>query len=287
MFIQDMYQGIMPYTHVATQGSEFAVRLDRGDAGLEQTVAGMLDGQGYRCHLADALCDFVRDATQELFTYGRAAYEIVCVPDAADARDGFKFVRIHPLSLKKFLGRYYQVIPWWVAKRSHCKAGITKLPTPRILCIDFPKELGGRKQIRRILRRLAALGRELVPTFHMKSMENNENIGFDLEEYTRAKYLEKAHLTRNLGWHQRQYSDNRILEFYSVYRSLRAALSQAIIREHVLDAVNTALSDPMLPLNVRIVMSGLPTADQIRSKFKRLESGNLSFSQLYEQVKVL
>ena len=118
-------------------------------------------------------------------------------------------------------------------------------------------------------------------------MKNNENLGFDFEEYTRAKYLEKARLTRDLGWHQRQYSDNRILEYYSVHRSLRAALSEAIIREHVLNAVNTALNDPMLSLNVRIVMSGLPTADQIRSKFKRLESENLSFSQLSKQIQAL
>ena len=39
---------------------------------------------------------FIRDSAQELFTYGRSAYEIVCDTDAAGARDGFKFVSIHP-----------------------------------------------------------------------------------------------------------------------------------------------------------------------------------------------
>ena len=287
MFIMDMFEGIMPYTHGGGQGSKFAVRLDREDAALERTVAGALDRQGYRHHLADALCDFMRDAAQELFTYGRAAYEIVCVPDAAGARDGFEFASIHPLSLKRFLGRYYQVIPWWVARGSHCKAGITKLPTGRIICIDFPKELGGRKQIRRILSRLTALGRILIPHFHVEAIRNNENLGFDLDEYQRAKYLEKARLTKDLGWHQRQYLDNRILEYYSVHRYLRDALSKAIIREHVLDAVNATLSDPMFNLNARIVMSGLPTADQIRSEFKRLESGNLSFKELNKRISVL
>ena len=287
MFIQDMYQGIMPYRHVGDQGSEFAVNLDQEDTGLERTVACALDREGYRHDLADALCEFVRTAAQELFTYGRVAYEIVYDTDEVGDRDGFRFASIHPLSLRKILGRYYQVIPWWIAKRSRCKAGITKLPTDRILCIDFPRELGGRKQIRRILSRLTALGRELIPNFHMESMRNNKNLGFDLEEYVRAKYLEKAHLTRGLGWHQRQYSENRILEYYLFHRSLRAALSGAIIREHILDAVNTALSGPILSLNVRIVMSGLPRADQIRSEFKRLESGKLNFSQLHKQIKVL
>ena len=102
MFIQDMYQGIMPYTHEVTQGSGFAVNLDRGDAELERTVAAALCGGGYRYNLAGALRDFVRDAAQELFTYGRVAYEIVCDTDLAGVRNSFKFVSIHPLSLKKF-----------------------------------------------------------------------------------------------------------------------------------------------------------------------------------------
>ena len=286
MFVQDMYQGIMPFTHVTTKGSKFTVKLDRGNGLQERMVAAALDSKGYRWDLADAFCDFVRISAQELFTYGRTVYEIVYDTNSVGTRDGFKLVRVHPLSVKQFLGCYYQVIPWWIAKRSRCRAGIKKLPADRILCIDYPKELGGRNQIRRILRRLVALGKEIIPQFHMESLINNENLGFDLEKFVQAKFVEQAQLTRDLGWHQREFTGKRILEYYSVHRHLRDALSKAIVREYILNAVNTALNGAIVHLNGRIVVNGVLTADQIRAEFKRLESGNVSFSELVNRVSV-
>ena len=81
-----------PWT--AVEGNGTANRSNAKGEGLREPSELR---QGYCLyHLEDALCDFIRDSAQELFTYGRSAYEIVCDTDVAGARDGFKFVSIHP-----------------------------------------------------------------------------------------------------------------------------------------------------------------------------------------------
>jgi len=286
MFVQDMYQDIMPFTHVRGKESQFVVRTEPESYALADIIAKALSQSGYRHSLSEALCEFIRKTTHSLFIYGRAAYEIVYERDAKGRITSFEFMDICPLSLKRIFGSYFQIIPWWIAKHSHVKVGIKRIPNHKMLFIEFPKELGGRRTLKKILKRLSVLGREIIPGFQMEAMKTHQNIGFDIEEYTRTKYLEKAQLTKHLGWHQRKIPDDEILEYYSLYRHLRFSLSQAIIREHILDLINKALNGKVLNLGVKVVMQGIPTAEQIKAEFKTLRDGNLEFVKLYERTNI-
>jgi len=286
MFIEDMYQGIMPFIHLRGQGSSFAVKLNPVMAEKEQLITEALDRRGYRHDLADALCDFIRSATHSLFIYGKIIYEIVYEKGDDGNLTSFEFVDIYPLSVKKSFGGFFQIIPWWIAKHSYVKVGIYRIPKKKIVYIEFPKSLGGRRGLKKILSRLSVLGKEIVPSFQMDAMKENKSIGFDLNQYSKEKYLEKAQLTKMLGWRQRKIPDNEILEYYATYRSLHYSLSQAIIRECILNAVNKALNGPLLNLGTEIVMEGIPNSDQIRSEFKALEAGDIEFMDLYKRTKV-
>jgi len=282
MFIEDMHNSIMPFTRLHRNGPKFEVKLDPNLDGLEFLISEALHGKRYGYSLAEALSDFIREATQPLFFYGRIAYEIVYETDVDGKISKFEFESIKPLSIKKVFGNYFQIIPWWVARNIHTKVGVNRIPKEKMLYIEFPKKLGGRKGVKKILKRLEILGKELVPDFQMESIKDNRNIGFDLNQYTREKYLEKAQITKHFGWHQRKIPDNEILEYYSMFRRLKFALSQAIIREHILEAINQSLNGSLLNLKTRIVMDGIPSSKQIEAEFQTLKAGNLEFGELFK-----
>ena len=284
MFVEDMHNGIMPYRLYSDQ-SQFEVKLDSKGDGLEALISEALHGDRYGYGLAEALSDFIRDATRDLFFYGRIAYEITYETDD-DKILKFNFDSINPLSLIKFFGSYLQIIPWWVARLSRVKVGMHRILKKKMLYIEFPQKLGGRKGLKKILNRLEVLGKELIPEFSMETMKENRNIGFDLNQYTREKYLEKAQITKELGWNQRKIPDNEILEYYSMYRRLKFVLSQAIVREHILETINQCLNGPLLNLGTRILMDGIPSSKQIEAEFKALKAGNLEFTELFKRTTI-
>lgn len=285
MFVEDMYTGIMPFSHIRAEGRTFSATIEPFNQELEDLVAEALNRQGYKHSLADALCDFVRNAAHSLFFYGAVAYEIVYETDSRGNVTRFSFVDVHPLGIKKIFGSYFQIIPWGTAKRSHVKVSLIRIPKNKMLYLEFPKELGGKRGLRRILRRLANLSRQIIPNFQMEAMKENKDLGFDFGMYAKGKYLEKARLTRYLGWNQRKIPDNEILEYYSMCRYLKQKMSQAIVREKIIDVINQTLNGPILNLGIRIVTEGLLTVTQIKEEFEMLKGGNVEFMDIFEKTR--
>jgi hypothetical protein len=284
MFLEDMYVGVMPM--FPRRDSQFRIRIEPADRDVEHMISEALDRRGYRHGLSDALSDFVRTTTQYLFACGKAVYEIIDARDESGKITSFEFVSVPPIGVIRFCGLYFQIVPWWVAKRSHCYAGIRRLPLDRIVYMVFPKELGGRRLLRHTLKRLLVLGQELLPKFYVDAMKNKEYLAFDLQRFTRAKYIEQAQVTKQFGWHQRKYSDENILEYYSIYRNQQLALCRAIVRECVVNAINRALNGTLLSLNRRIIMDGIPSSDPIRNDFTTLSCGDVSFSEVYNRTQL-
>ena len=76
---------------------------------------------------------------------------------------------------------------------------IIKIPAEKILRIDFPKQLGGKRKLQSMLRRLWQLSKEIIPKFQMDAMKENKQISFNFEDYQKGMYLEKAKLTSVFG----------------------------------------------------------------------------------------
>jgi hypothetical protein len=281
-----MYNDIMPYRHIIGGGGEnFSATLEPNNPDLEKMVAIGLRGESHRHQLEDAVCDFGRDAAQALFFSGCAVYEIICERDKNGGIEKFMFVHVNPLSVKKILGNYYQFITWSLAKESKIKAGLIKIPKEKIVYIDFPKELGGKRFLRKLLRRLYLLSQELIPDFQMNAIKDNTAVGFNLDKYTHEKYLEQACLTRDFGWNQRKIPDNNILEYYSLYRRLKKRAAQTIVREKMIESINQALNGPLLNLGVKIVVEGMQTKSQIEEQFERFNAGNVEFVDIFNKTR--
>ncbi|MEK7075536.1 MAG: hypothetical protein AAB948_01930, partial [Patescibacteria group bacterium] len=235
MFVQDMYTGIMPFMIYRGEREKYPARLEPTTTPERQRM--IVEGISNRDNthfLEDAICEFVRTTAHVLFSDGVAYYEIIYQKNDTGEVQNFGFELLQPFYLFRFLKSYYQIVPWWEAKESHIRAQIIKIPSEKILRIDFPKQYGGKQKLHYLLKRLYQLSKELIPKFQMDAMGKNENIGFDLDEFSRAKYLEIAKITKKFGWGQRQRSDKYITEYYMMLRFLREKKLEAFLREHII-----------------------------------------------------
>ncbi len=171
-------------------------------------------------------------------------------------------------------------------KKSHIRVQIIKIPAEKILRIDFPEQLGGERKIKQVLERLWQLSKELIPKFQMNAMKKNKDIGFDLKEFSKVKYLEIAELTKNFGWNQRQRSCDYTTEYYSMLRFLRGKKVEAIIREEIISSLNQALNGSLLNLGVSVIMENLFSVEDVKKQEKILKDGNVTFMDIFNALKV-
>jgi hypothetical protein len=286
MFTQDMYMGIMPFMHQVGEREKYPTRIEPNLPQVERIIADGISGRGYHNSLADALCDFVRTSAQVLFQDGVVLYEIVYKKNATGHIEDLGMVLLQPYYLFRLFRNYYQFIPWWEAKRSQTSVRIIRIPKEKVLRIDFPKSLGGKRKINKILKRLSDLSKELIPKFQMEALERNKSIGFDMEEFSRLKYLEIAQMTKDLGWNQRQRSDNYITEYYSMTRYLREKKAEVIVRDTIISKLNSAFNRDILGFGVQIIMDNLLSIEKIEEQEKHLKNGNVVFIDIFNALKI-
>jgi len=287
MFVQDMYTGIMPFMIYRGEREKYPARLEPTTTPERQRM--IVEGVSNRDHthfLEDAICEFVRTTAHVLFSDGVAYYEIIYQKNEAGEVQNFSFELLQPFYLFRFWKNYYQIVPWWEAKESHIRAQIIKIPAEKILRIDFPRQYGGKRKLHYLLKRLYQLSKELIPKFQMDAMGKNENIGFDLDEFSRAKYLEIARLTKKFGWGQRQRSDKYITEYYMMLRFLREKKLEAFLREHIVEELNKALNRQPLNLGVRVVMENLFSVRNVVEQEKLLKQGDVAFMDIFNTLKL-
>ncbi len=281
MFIEDMFSGIMPFMIYSGAREKYSTKVEPVSPDKEAIIAHGLSGRRHRTALGEGLCDFVRDTAHTLFQDGVAIYEIIYKKNESGKIESYGFESIDPYCFYRFFGSYYQFISWADAKASHTRVQVIKIPKEKILFIKFPKEFGGRRRINKILKRSWKLGQEIIPKFQMDTMEKQENIGFDLKEYMEAKYLEIATLTKELGWNQRQLSNNHITEYYALLRLLKQKKVEAIVREMIFAKLNETLNGPVLNFGTQVSMNNLFTVSDIDKRIKKLKEGNVKFMDLF------
>ncbi len=287
MFIEDMYAGIMPFMIYRGERERYPAKIEPAQTPQQQRlIASGISQREHAYYVEDAICDFVTTTAHVLFSDGVAFYEIVCKRNEAGEIESFSFELLQPFYLFRFWNRYYQVVPWWEAKESRIRTQIVKIPAEKILRINFPKQYGGKRRIYFLLKRLWQLSKELVPEFQMEAMGKNENIGFDLKEFSKAKYLEVAKLTKCFGWNQRQLSGDNITEYYSMIRFLRGKKLEAAIRREVISKLNEALNRPILNLGVEVAMENLFSVEDVEKQERFLRDGNIKFTDIFNAIKI-
>jgi hypothetical protein len=227
---------------------------------------------------------FIEESAQSLFHYGKAVFEVVCVKTDEGAISLLKFHSVYSPSIRRILGVYVQNIPWKTAKFSRIKAGIKIIPSKNILYVKFPRKLGGIRAYRKVVRDLGFISKELLPPFHLEALKNQNNVGFNFSEYIWQRYIMKGKITRKYGWDQRKQNNNDTLEYYSIYRHLEFAKSQAIIREHILEKLNAKLKDNPVSLANAIVCENILSSSVVDEEFKKLKLGDTEFTELWKRT---
>lgn len=277
MFMEDMTNFIMPFSH---RVKNLKVILIPKNDKKERLIIESFNNNHDR-NLADAVGEFIRETGQSLFSHSEVFYEVKVTKNEQGKITKLELFDIYAPSMIKVLGYYFQFIPWKAAESAGTKAGIRRIPNESVLHIKFPDGLGGKSGIKRIIKRLASLSKVFIPDFQMNNLDQKKQTGFDLDTYIEAKYVEKAQLTKKMGWNQRKIPDNTILEYYSIHRHLMFAHSQSLIREHILMQLNMVIQKH---LNTKIEMTGLLTTKQINEELKLLNQGDLEFNKLFKRT---
>ncbi|PIR94941.1 hypothetical protein COT95_01400 [Candidatus Falkowbacteria bacterium CG10_big_fil_rev_8_21_14_0_10_37_6] len=282
MLIEDIYTSIMPFTHVSPKKEGFSIAIDVDDKNKQSLIAGGLSDRSYSVWLDDAVSEFIRMTALSLLNDGVNYYEIITNKSKTGQIEKFDLYSIGSSHIFRWFNNYYQIVPWWIAQKYHLKVGIIKIPKNKILKIKFPKELGGKSRLAKIMKRLWWLGKEFTPSFQMDAMKENKDIGFDLNKYADTKNIEIDKVTTIYGWNHRGYLEKRVLEYYSMKRYLGLKKTQAILRRTILDKINEAINGPELNLNCKVVINGLPDEKTIDEFQQKLSKGDVEFMEIFK-----
>lgn len=287
MFIEDMYTGIMPLMIYRGEREKYPARtIPQVTPKKQRMIASGISRRDHTHFLEDGICEFVRSTAHSLFSDGVVFYEIVYKKNEAGEIESFDFEYVERYYLFRFGKNYYQIVPWWEAKESRTRVQIVRIPAEKIVRIDLPKQYGGKRRIYNILKRLYELSKVLIPQFQMDAMEKNQNIGYDHNEFDKAKFLEIAKLTKRFGWNQRSRSSKYITEYYQILRFLRNKKVEAAARTHLLNKLNEVLNCPPLNLGVTVAMENLFTVEDVEKQEKLLAEGNVKFMDIFNALKI-
>ena len=304
MFIEDLHLGIMPIGWQPKRYN-FKCELKPSSDEIEKLIInGLPTYHGTPYYSTEAICDFVEEATHILSYYGRAFYEIVYVYEGAkkDKIKGFQLISISDNNIKNSLGFYWQYIPKEVMEyrlRERRIIGestdnqeekrLIWLPRNSIFSLDFPRRLGGRMQLESILSNLRWASQETVPKFYMKDMEvQKQPKGYDFTTYRDNQDIFVLKLTKRLGWPARSLSSDKLLEFYTLYRYLKFAHTQAVLREYIIKRLNVLLHKigRTIGFKAEIVISNCVSSDDLEKAIKNLIDGKLQFSEILKLTRI-
>lgn len=281
MYIADMTQSILPSRSLTTSYKFNTAPLDDN---LNNLLANALSDTNFRESLTTTCSKFITEAAQSLFYSGKAVYEVVLVKNDQNEITRLEIQQVYAPSVKKILGTYWQIIPWKSAKFARIKAGIRHVPKNNILYIEFPKKLGGLRAYKKVVKELVFMSKVIMPDFQIEAMKNQINTGFNFNEYIWQRYLFKGKISRAYGWNQRKSPDNDMLEYYSVYRHLKFAKSQVVIREHILARLNAKLKSEPLNFSSIIECENVLQEAQVDEEFSVLKAGNTEFGELWNRT---
>ena len=146
----------------------------------------------------------------------------------------------------------------------------------------MPSVLGGARGYKKILKKLKKFHKP-SPDFWLTDMAaQRQASGFNFEQYVLNKSIRDARVTRKWGWNQRDTSLKNTTEFFYYYRTITFEWAQAVMREHIIIELNKLFA--RIKIDARIVVSGLPTQQDILRVRQELCDGKVQFEDAYNRA---
>ena len=274
MFTTDIWQSIMPIGGWADKQPDFSVNLEGENLECEKAKIIMRSlCQHNRTDIPEILCDAVSQIARHLSIDGQGFYEII-KDDNEIHVNGFTSINIF-----RIFSWYLQIIP--EGDRYSWKRKYTLINKKKIWNIQIPSRLGGKREFKKIIKTLKT--KSSMPKFYEQDIVH----GKISKDYNFSKYIKNSEIyinkiTNKWGWNRRDLSAEKCTEFYMVYKMLIFIRAQAVFREHIINEINQLMN--RLSIDCKIIVTGLPTADEILQARIDMENGTIDFKEALDKV---
>ncbi len=276
LFTRDLSLSIMPPNEHTNEPGSFTVTLEGTESECEKAkiIIEQLGRYG-RNSTSDMLCDAVKKMAGQLSLDGQIFYEII-------KNDDDTHISWFPSkNLFRIFSWYLQIIP--AGDRGLWKRKYTLINKKKIWNIQIPNRLGGKRGHKKIIKKLR--GHRFVPEFYKRHLERGEmSTDYDHSKYRENNEAYTNRVTNKWGWNRKSSSTEECTEFYLVYKMLSFRWAQAILREHLINEINQFLN--RLAIDCKIVVTGLPTEDEILQARNDMKNGKIDFGEAFNKTGV-
>jgi hypothetical protein len=124
---------------------------------------------------------------------------------------------------------------------------------------------------------------EPMPEFVLADGKMGSSVNYDYSAHRFSKEVAVENATANWGSIRSLSRIKGTTEYYYVLNCLKATRSQAILREHILSELNKLLK--RMGVNNQIKIEGLVKPAEISNAIKKLDKGEVGFSEALESIK--
>lgn len=283
IFIRDVHTGIMPYKH--QHNSNVVIELCRTNKELSDKLKDFLYVGHYSAgwHLSETVTDSIEAIAHYLVALGEEYFEIVDKSDEHNSGIAKKKLERLPYGkVIKLFNNYIQLVPVSDWKRNEKKFYV--IPASKIWHIKLPRKLGTPRSHRRLLKRLAKLSVPM-PEFAHKDGDLGQSAKYEFVLHHDKKELAVEQLTAKWGSIPSLRQINHTTEYYYIVHNLKFLRSQAMLREHILSEINNLIN--RLGVDNKIMMSGVGVSTDIAEAIKKLDKGEIGFSEAFKMAKDL
>jgi hypothetical protein len=278
MFTQDIAVSLMPRA-AWSRRREIRVKIDGSEEGTDRALLLLESFSGDNHYDVEGIVASAVDTiAQYLAAWGEVVFEVL----RNESGEAVALSAFTPDSVRSVGLGWLQWIP--AREREHMKKPKRALFFPRasVFTIAVPRSLGGRGGHRRLVKRLIKFD-SLGPRFVQTDLEAGKwPAEVEFGNYHRSKRILDYILTNRWGWNARDSSLQYVTEFYQVWRWLRFQKALSILRQHVLQELNSFLSAELV--GATIVVEGVPETKAIALCESDLSTGQLGFKEVYDAL---
>jgi hypothetical protein len=294
MFTQDVPNAVTPYRWSDKDG--YDAKIIGAESEVIRAKSLLATIERHSSHgTKELVASAVREIAQALAWYGLAPYEI-WVNDGSEeqnadedeeGREGSIGLSLFtPQNLFRLPKICVQLVPR--ADRERWGKSVIILPRKILWLVSMPKQLGGYRGYRKLLKRLARFN-WTAPPFWQEDLGRGlleKKTAFDFSHYRRRIDIYQSRVTRKWGWgwNGRDTTSEKWTEFGLFYRIITFKWAQAVLREHILKELNLLLR--RLKIDAEIQITGLPTPEEILQARQAMTEGTISYSKAYDKVSV-
>ena len=279
MFTRDIHTGIMPFRNGRTY--PFTIKLARKNQRLEDQLKEFLDvgTHGGRNQLDETVWNIVDILSHYLASFGDAYLEIIYDSDKSGLK-GKKLEFLPRGKIVKLFSRYIQLAPARDWERNKKKFYV--IPSSRIWHVKLPRKLGTPQQHRKMLKQLSLLS-ELMPKFALKTSDRGNSEKYDFTAHRKARDIAIESATSRWGSISSLGRIEGTTEYYQIVNGLQIAYSKALLREHIINEVNSLLA--RLGIRNSLKVTGLKTSVEINDTIQKLERGEIGLTDAINATK--